>query len=337
MATNKTLADIRFDAGNGNHVAVSSAVSSGEKFIGLALNSEDVAVHPITANQHEVARRCRSFGDRFLIVSGSSKLLTKVVSEFETCSRDDEWNQALNVLTGSGLRASEYGFEAEAAMSPDVGRYPVNITTEGKLLWDKLVSGDLYRRNTSGRSMKYRWAIAMKMYMDKASRSRVKPFVASTRDNSKSELTKAYNNTLSMAGSLEEQLRDVLVSRDYLKPKRTRWVFKEVSYNAGKFVCVISTRWEANTDVKRIIRHLVRNENFVKNSNGAGWIFPVSGNATLRVRARVGRGELEIDMFVLFSRTRLVDALRLDGTKKIKDLLDDFHSVAKHWFERKRF
>lgn len=337
MATNKTLADIRFDAGNGNHVALSSAVSSNEKFIGLALNSNEVGVYPVTANSAEVARRCRNFGDRFLVVSGSSGILSKVIAEFETCSSDDEWNQALNVLTRSGLRSREYGFETEAAMSPDVGRYPVNITTEGKLLWDKMVSGDLYRRNTSGRSMKYRWAIAMKMYMDKASRSRVKPFVASTRDNSKSELTKAYNNTLSMVGSLEEQLRDVLISRDYVSPTRAPWVFKEVSYNAGKFVCVISTRWEASTDVKRVIRHLVRNENFVKNSSGAGWVFPVSANATLRVRARVGRGELEIDMFVLFSRTRLVDALKLDGTKKIKDLLSDFHTVAKHWFERKRF
>lgn len=334
---NSTLTDIKFEARNGNHVALSSTVSSGDEFVGITFENDEIGLYPQTRNRVETVQACLATKHPFIIVSGSAKNVARYTTSVgDNAALLGEHEAALAALLEfDDLEVSEYGFETDAFDHPDVGLYPLNITKEGTKLWDIVVASKLFKKNTAGRPLKVRWAVAMKMYMDKASRMRVKPFVASNDDYTKTDLTRTYNNVLSKLGQLESQIRDNLIDRGYISNGR-RWSFKEVSYNSGKFVCVISKTWEAHVETKQILKHLVRNEGFEKNQRGAGWVIDVSGVSRIRVRTRPSAGIVEVDLFVMFSKDKLRTVYNF-GAVRLSNMLDEFHTIAKHWFQRKRF
>lgn len=331
------LTDIKFEARNGNHVALSSTVSAVCAFVGVTFEKDEIGLYPQTTNRVEVVQACLDTKHPFIIVSGAPKVLERYAQSVSSSIKVfDEHEAALAALLDfEDLAVSEYGFEADAFDHPDVGLYPMNITKDGMRLWDLVVASKLFKKNTAGRSLKVRWAVAMKMYMDKASRMRVKPFVASNDDYTKTDLTRTYNNVLSKLGQLESQIRENLIDRGYIYDGR-KWGFKEVSYNSGKFVCVISKTWEAKVETKQVLKHLVRNEGFEKNRNGAGWVIDVSGVSRIRVRTRPSAGIVEVDLFVMFNRDKLRSVYNFGGMRT-SNMLDEFHTIAKHWFQRKRF
>jgi hypothetical protein len=333
--SSNAILDIRYEARNGNHVAMASSLLSNTEYLGISLGNE-LGLYPMTFNRNEVVHACSSMQVPYLVVSGNSKTLARLSGELGVnCNKSiDECNAALNTLASfHDLDVSEHGFETVAFTSPSAGVYPVNISNQGIKLWDSTLNSQVYSRNAVGRSVEQRWAIAMKMYMDKALRAGVRPFVAS-KDSSKRELTETYNNSLAMAGLFEAQLRNNLMSRGLIEDSSTKWMFKEVSYNK-KFVCVLSKTWTTN-DRKRVYMHLVRNEHFTKNKQGAGWVHVITGNTLIRVRSRPN-GSIEVALFVLFGKDKLVNTFKLDKSKRIHELLDDFHDIAKRWFLLKRF
>lgn len=333
-----TVKDIRFEASRNLTPATASAVSKSVGFLGLVLGSEEIAVHPITSNKASVIRHCWDQQEKFLLVSGDVEMLTAFLAKVvDACgSSSDESEEALNVLLDyPELNAVEYRFPVEAISEPSSVNFPSNISEEGKSIWKAVLESDRYRLNVRGRSMQVRWAIAMKMYMDKALRVGAKPFAASLDRYSKKDLTDSYNNTLSLANSFEAQLFYNVIDRGFVKEDKTPWRFKEVSYNDKRFVCVLEKSWFLNVDKKRFIRHLVVNEKFTKNDKGAGYVHSISPKARLRIRVR--NNTVEVALFVLFGKDKLVHSLLIDKTLKVREMLNEFHTLAKRWFKLKRF
>ncbi len=342
---NSLKTDMRYEAISGSHVAYASSLLSAHEFSGLTLGSDSVGLYPRTYNKFEVIKACEKLNSPWLLVSGSKTRLdhfiTVAIKRTSKLSGSDEVTEVLNTLNTefTDLTVQEFGFETTASNAPASGSYPVNISEAGKKIWDKVLESPRYATNVRGRSSDVRWAIAMKMYMDKALRLGAKPFAASVNSYSRKELTEAYQLTLANAGSLESQLRENLYERGFITNRTVKpWRFKEVSYNSKRFVCVLSRVWDIRTGVdhKNILKHLVRREQFEKNQDGAGWIIKASSNARIRVRIRGDHKFVEVDLFIMFSRDKLIHGLHIDSSNQ-RSMLDEFHKIMQQWFKTKRF
>lgn len=306
-------------------------------------------VVPMSASKEECLRnlsRVATTSINQAIVSGTQAELETFVHSVDKLtsglSNTDEHTVFFNTLNNmfTSLSYEEHVTEATGGLllaSPSKGKYPANLSTEARKLWDNIIDSDLYKRNTQGRTGVQKYAILTKMVLDKASRQAVTPFARSKSAFSTSELTKQYAEIRSRGQSLEQQVCKNLWFRNLVESlDRGVWKFLKVDYVDSRFAIVLETRWGCVTDdPKKIVRHLVNREGFKHNDSGSGWILKASNSCYLNIRIKKFP-EISVRMILLFSKDKLVNGLGLTGKNK-HELLDQFEQVARNYARSRKF
>lgn len=299
---------------------------------------------PLPEGVHEL---CGKYGTPYLMLSGTqtelSEFLRFVYVQCEGKTGQEDRDCFLNALNtseqGAALTVHEFNTTVTAMQAPAIGKYPSNIPDHGQAIWDSVITLPTFKRASQGQPVEVKWAIAVKMYTERALKVGAKPFTGSKAVYTRKDLTDDTNRVLASVGSLEQQLRNNLLRKSYITDfgGSAPWRFVGTGYNNSNFVIELERQWSLLETGPKILGYLVRTEGFKKNIHGAGYILPISRSALLRVRVRKNSGQVTVNLFLMFTKDKIVHTYELPGKTPIRELLQHFDDIAKRWYKTKRF
>jgi hypothetical protein len=223
--------------------------------------------------------------------------------------------------------------KAQASSDPEVGKYPVNVSVPGRLIWDKIVASNRYLELAREKSGTGKWNLITKLFLDKCNRSNVTPFESNTK--SLSALSLKYAQQRNLAALLERQVFSNLEAEGLVENlDRGVWKFLKTDYVDRRYAVILETRWLATTkNPSAIAEHITGEEHFQKSAAG-GWEHNVSPTCKLLVRIR-RYPDISFRMVLLFSKDILTQ-LNVTGRNQ-DELLENFSDVARAWSRTRRF
>lgn len=217
---------------------------------------------------------------------------------------------------------------------PVPGKYPANITSEARSVWDKVLESNKYHSLCLGKSGLACWSIASKLFMDKCHRNNITPF-QKRGGKFVDELGVKYSGQRNLAALLERQTLYNLEANGLVTDfSRGTWKFLKTDYIDNRYAIVLETNWMSSTKSPGLIaRHLTGEEHFTKSASG-GWEHNVSH--VCRIIVRIKRyPEISVRMVLLFSRDMLT-GLGIGGRNRT-ERLELFKDIASYWARHRKF
>lgn len=321
--------------------------NSGLWCFGAVYSAESGVVFVLdpTQDTSECIARTKTVSDPLqecVLVTGSQEHVLVFIKHTEEllskCTSSQQEIDAFQSVLGMYeplLRSVTLQNKALSASGPVAGKYPSNISTEARAIWDKVISSTAYLEAVRGVATLTKWHIASKMFLNKCHRLNITPFHSEDSRKALDELTAKYARPRNLTSLLERQIFSNMNAEGLVEDlDRGVWKFQRVDYIDNRYAIVLETRWLSVTrKPAKLVEHLVEEEHFEASPNG-GWQHVVSPVCKLVVRIKQ-YPNVNVRMVLLFTKDMLT-LLGVTGHNR-QERLDSFQDVAQEWARRKKF
>lgn len=306
--------------------------------IGIMFTDSGTVVAPKPMlDESMVHAQCAKFGRRYWVLDGDYDTLVEFVKSTlaatKDCSGEDDERAVIKAVEEFNLPHRSFNNVVTAIQDPKPRHYPGNIPQANRIIWDTVIKSQKYLDGSHGKPAEVKWSLAVRLYSTRCVMLGVKPFGESE------SLESEYADVLDQSKKLEQQLRKNLMALRYIDDfgSTSPWRFVEVSYNNSNYVIVLERVWNLAAPGDKVLRRLVRAEGFKKNEFGAGYIHPISRRSMLRVRVKRNIAQVPVQMFIMFTKPKIVQMLNCDPKIGSAQLLSKFTLIAKKWFATGKF